>query len=87
MQERNGTTVALYAVKGGDGSYFAGFDPDKGKASFVVDPREGKLFSNKYDIRLRPDETIVELTVDLSSANVKISEPFRPHRRFAKAVK
>lgn len=81
MQENTSASVSLYAVKTGDGTYFAGYDAAKGCASFVLDPRQGKLFSNKYDIKLRPDETLVELFIDLSATNVKISEPFRPHRR------
>jgi len=85
MQE-NTTTVALYVVKSVNGNYFAGFDASKGQANFVDDPRAGKVFSNKYDIKLRPDETLVELTVDLALSSVKISEPFRPHRRIPKQV-
>ncbi len=72
--------VSLYVVKNPAG-YLAGFNSAEGKANFVEDPLKAKKFSNKYDIKLRPDETVVELQVDLSSANVKISEPFRPHRR------
>lgn len=81
MQENVGTTVSLYVVKTGNGGYFAGFDPSLGSARFVSDPRQGKKFTNKYDIRLRPDETLVELSVDLAQVDVKISDPFRPHRR------
>lgn len=81
MQEQIGTTVSLYVVKTTDGKYFAGFDADKGRANFVADPRAGKKFTNKYDIKLRPEETLVELIVDLSKSDVQVSEPFRPHRR------
>ena len=87
MQENaNGNTISLYVVKSAQGGYFAGFDTDKGRANFVDDPKNGKLFSNKYDIKLRPDENLVELTIDLSKSDVKISEPFRPHRRVKTAV-
>ena len=82
----NTATVSLYVVKSVNGSYFAGYDAAKGQANFVADPREGKKFTNKYDIKLRPDETLVELTIDLSKVEVKISEPFRPHRRTIKQV-
>lgn len=81
MQETNSATVSLYVVKSGNGQYFAGFDVDRCRATFVDDPRFGKKFTNKYDIKLRPDETLVELLVDLTATNVKVSEPFRPHRR------
>lgn len=80
MQDQN-TIVSLYVVKAVDGSYFAGFDSTKGKAQFVVDPRAAKKFTNKYDIKLRPEETLVEMKIDLTTANIQVSEPFRPHRR------
>ena len=81
MQENTGASVSLYVVKNGDGTYFAGYDATKGRASFVSDPKEGKKFTNKYDIKLRPEETLVELKVDLAQVQVSVSEPFRPHRR------
>jgi hypothetical protein len=81
MQEQFDTMVSLYVVKTTDGKYFAGFDVDNGCANYVTDPRAGKKFTNKYDIKLRPGETLVELTVDLSKSDVQISEPFRPQRR------
>jgi len=73
--------VTLYTVRTADGKFFGGFDAKKGESTFVDDPRAAKKFTNKYDIRLRPEETLVELKVDLSSTNVKVSEPFRPQRR------
>ena len=82
MQE-NRSVVSLYVVKTVSGQYFAGFDAEKQQASLVADPREGKFFTNKHDIKLRPEEQIVELQVDLSKVEVKISEPFRPHRKTA----
>lgn len=80
MQENN-ALVSLYVVRTPEGKFFGGFDPSKGKANFVEDARLGKKFTNKYDIKLRPDESLVELIVDLSHSDVKMSEPFRPHRR------
>jgi aconitase A len=80
MQDLN-TVVSLYVVKSADGSFFGGFDADKGKANFVEDPRAAKKFTNKYDIKLRPEETLVELKIDLAKVEVSVSEPFRPHRR------
>lgn len=84
MMNENNATVSLYVVKSSNGSYFAGFDSTKGQANFVTDPREAKKFTNKYDIKLRPEETLVEIVVDLSKSELKISEPFRPHRRAPK---
>jgi hypothetical protein len=81
MLEVNNSTVSLYVVKGADGNYFAGFDASKGKANFVDDPRKAKTFTNKYDIKLRPNENLVEMSIDLMVADLKISEPFRPQRR------
>lgn len=80
MQDSN-TVVSLYVVKTAVGTYFAGFDAGQGKATFVEDPCAAKKFTNKYDIKLRPDETLVELQVDLTKSPVSVSEPFRPHRR------
>jgi len=83
---QDNTAVSLYVVKSGNGNYFAGFDAAKGQANFVDDPRAGKKFTNKFDIKLRPDEMLVELVVDLTTVPVKVSEPFRPHRRTQKIV-
>lgn len=73
--------VSLYVVRVADGTYFAGFDPAEGKPTFVTNPLAAKKFTNKYDIKLRPEETVQELKVDLSKVEVQVSEPFRPHRR------
>lgn len=73
--------VSLYVVKGANGSYFAGYDASKKQANFVTDPLAAKKFTNKYDIKIRPEETVVELKVDLTHSSVVVSEPFRPHRR------
>ncbi len=82
MQENtNAAVVSLYVVKTADGKYFAGFDPTKGKANFVEDARFSKKFTNKFDIKLRPDESLVELKIDLTAVHIDMSEPFRPPRR------
>lgn len=81
MQEQNSASVSLYVVKSGNNQFFAGFDVENRRASFVDDARFAKKFTNKYDIKLRPDEMLVELQVELTSSNVKLSEPFRPQRR------
>jgi hypothetical protein len=85
MQDAN-MIVSLYVVKRADGTYFAGFDAEKGKANIVTNPLQAKRFTNKYDIKLRPEETLVELKIDLSKTAVEMSEPFRPHRRKEKAA-
>jgi hypothetical protein len=81
MSEELNYVVSLYVVKTPDGKYFAGFDVDRGKANFVEDPKAGKKFTNKYDIKLRPEEQLVELKVDLRQSSIEVSEPFRPMRR------
>jgi hypothetical protein len=80
MQENN-SIVDLYVVKVPDGTYFGGFDSVKGQASYVADAHEAKKFTNKFDIKLRPNETLVQLTVDLSKVEFSCSAPFRPQRR------
>jgi len=82
MNTENSAIVSLYVVKNSaSGSYFAGFDASKQQANFVEEPIHAKKFTNKYDIKLRPGEALVELTIDLAQANVGVSEPFRPQRR------
>lgn len=81
MSTENSAIVSLYVVKSATGDFFGGYDSTLGKASFVSDPLKAKKFTNKYDIKLRPEETLVELAVDLSNVNVTVSEPFRPQRR------
>lgn len=74
-------THSFYAVKGADDKYFAGFNPAEQKPSQVDDPRRAKWFSNRFDIPLRPAETLVEIKVDPTKGVVSISEPFRPRKR------
>lgn len=76
----NDVTHILYAVKTANDMYFAGFNAEKGVAIFTADPFKAKLFSNKNDIRLRPQETIVPLTVTINSSTTQIGTPFRPSR-------
>lgn len=81
MSTESTSIVSLYVVKKPSGEYLGGFDASKGQPVLVTNPLLAKKFSNKYDIKLRPDELLVELTVDLAAANVAVSDPFRPHRR------
>lgn len=86
MNIDNTAVVSLYVVKGANGNFFAGFDSAQNKATFVSEPINAKKFTNKYDIKLRPEETLVELTVDLSKVQVGVSEPFRPTRRMPRVA-
>ena len=79
-------THSLYAVRGADGQFFAGFNAAENKPSHVSDPLLAKWFSNRFEIPLRPAETLVELKVDPKAGVVSISEPFRPRTRAAKTV-
>ena len=72
---------SFYAVLTADGKYFGGFNTEKQKPDFVDTPFEAKLFTNKYDIKLRPTEMIVELKAQMDPTNTEISEPFRPRRQ------
>lgn len=87
MNIENAAVVSLYVVKSAAGDFFAGYDSSQNKATFVSEPINAKKFTNKYDIKLRPEETLVELTVDLSKVQVGVSEPFRPHRRIQRAAR
>lgn len=83
MEITNNDTVShhFYAVVLPNGKFFAGYDPEQGKASFTDDPLDAKLFTNKYEIKLRPQETLVEYTVELSKDNTVLSSQFRPKKR------
>lgn len=85
MNENLNSKVSLYIVKSANGSFFAGFNPEKGKAEFVEDAKFAKKFTNKYDIKLRPDEMLVELVIDLNSIDISLSPPFRPVRKIKTA--
>jgi aconitase A len=73
--------LSVYVVMGSDGKFFGGFNSAESKAVFVDDPKEAKKFTNKHDIKLRPDEQLVELSIDLSQVEVEVSAPFRPQRK------
>lgn len=74
-------THRFYGVVSPDGKYFAGYDPEQGKAAFVENPLDAKLFTNKYEIKLRPQESLVEFSVGLNKSNTELSDQFRPKRR------
>lgn len=78
----NMNTISLYAIlRDSDNKFFGGFDPTKGEAILVDNAIGAKLFSNKFDINLRPDERMVEVVVSLSDFNTKVTAPFKPRRR------
>ena len=77
----NSAIVSLYVVRNSDNLYFGGFDNSSNKSVFIDNPLYAKKFTNKYDVKLRPEETLVEISVDLEKANCAISQPFRPQFR------
>lgn len=77
----NSATHSFYAVVNDEGKVFAGFDPEKGVPAWVDNVLEGKWFSNKYDIKLRPNEKLVEIQTTVTKDSVSVTEPFRPKRR------
>lgn len=72
---------SFYIVKTDDGKYFAGFNPDKGESEFVDNPLAAKMFMGKNNIKLRHNEKMVEVYVEFSEENCRLSEPFRPRRK------
>lgn len=75
-------TISLYAImRDADNKFFGGFDPSKGEAILVDSAIQAKLFSNKFDINLRPDEKMVEVLVSLTPSNTTVTTPFKPRRR------
>lgn len=72
---------SFYAVMNDTGKYFAGFNPETNSADFVENILDSKLFTNKFEIKLRPAEKLCELIVQIGKDNVRISEPFRPRFR------
>jgi hypothetical protein len=81
------TQHSFYVVVNDDGKYFAGFNPTMKTAQHVTSPLAAKLFTNKYEVKLRPNERLVEIKVDFSAIDAEISAPFRPRRRTATVVK
>jgi hypothetical protein len=71
--------LSLYVILNNDtGLYFAGYDAQAQAPKYVDDILRAKMHSNKYEIRLRPNEGLVELTIELDqSLNYKVSSPFR----------
>lgn len=71
----------FYVVIGHDDKYFAKFNVEDNKAEWTDNPLMAKMFSNKYEIKLRPQERLVEIEVQMSSSNTSLSEPFRLKKR------
>lgn len=79
--------ITLYAVvRESDNKYFGGFDATVGAPIIVDDVLKAKLFTNKFDISLRPDEKMVEINVSLTRDAISVSAPFRPKRRSDRRV-
>lgn len=79
-------SIALFAVVRDDGSYFAGFDPAARQSASSATVFGAKLFTDKFSIRLQPDERIVEVRITMDESNVTLSNPFRPRRRTSSNV-
>jgi predicted GIY-YIG superfamily endonuclease len=73
--------LVVYVVQSAAGTYFSGYNKTLNAAEFVTDPLSAKKFTNKHDVKLRPDEMLVEISTDLSACPVTISMPFRPQRK------
>lgn len=84
-------TISLYAAvreaEEGQVRYFGGFDPISASPILVEDVTRAKLFTNKFDINLRPDEKMVEVIVTLSADNTRVTAPFKPRRRTDREVR
>lgn len=81
-QEKSSAMVALYVVYREDlNKYYAGFSADTNTAEFVSLAKDAKKFSNKFDIKLRPNEQLCTLYIDLDKAPFEVSKPFRPARK------
>lgn len=81
MENMQSVEQHFYAVKTADDKYFAGFNPETNSPNIVEDVKSAKMFSNKFDIKLRPNESIVDITITLTDTNVSVSKPFRPRRK------
>ena len=80
--EKTSAVVTLYVVYRDDlKKFFAGFNSETSSAEFTDDVKLAKKFSNKFDIKLRPAETLCSVQIDLSNAPFSVSEPFRPARK------
>ena len=74
-------SIGMFAVLRDDGLYMAGYDPALRGPTFTENIFAAKLHTNKYDIRLRPDERLVEVRIALTPETITLSHPFRPKRR------
>lgn len=84
MENTQSVEQHFYAVKTADDKFFAGFNTESNSPNIVSDVKSAKLFSNKFDIKLRPNESIVDVTITLTDANISVSKPFRPRRKVNK---
>lgn len=74
-------THSFYAVRIDEHKFFAGFDAENSQTRIVPSHETAKWFSDRNTIRLRPNETLVEIKVDPRKGVVSVSEPFRPRKR------
>ena len=81
-QEKSSAMVTLYVVYREDmNKFFAGFNSETNAAEFVDEAKNAKKFSNKFDIKLRPNEQLCSIFIDLDKAPFEVSKPFRPARK------
>lgn len=75
-------TISLFAIlKDNSKLFYGGFDPKNKTPILVENPLEAKLYTNKFDINLRPDERMVELQIMVDKGNFTVSPPFKPKRK------
>lgn len=87
MTQEETVQHSFYIVQNDEGQYFKGFNVALGKSEFVENPFEAKMVMGKPDIKLRPNEFMVEVFVEIGPDNASLSDPFRPRRKPATVVK
>ena len=75
-------TISLFAIfKESMQLFYGGFDPRNNKAILVENPLSAKLYTNKFDINLRPDEKMVEVQINVQPSDIVVSQPFKPKKK------
>lgn len=74
-------TISVFAIRREDGKFFGGFDREKESPIIVDSVFSSKLFTNKHEVSLRPDEALVEVCIKMTEENTTVSTPFRLKRK------
>lgn len=74
-------TISVFAIRKDTGVYFGGFDRESETPIFTDSIFKAKLFVNKHNVSLRPDEALVEVTIEMNESNTSVSAPFRLKRK------